>query len=74
MDSKDHEAWKGTGTLLGTGLEAIDYKNLFNFAHALRLWEPCYKDDRQTKLVEEISWQPSIQAVAWLLLSAFNQV
>jgi hypothetical protein len=38
------------------------------------LWESELKNDGLIHLVEEISKQPSIQAVACLLLAAFSQI
>jgi hypothetical protein len=50
------------------------HRNWLHFACVLRLWEAEFKGNRVMNLVEEISKQPSIQAVAWLLLDAFSQV
>jgi hypothetical protein len=50
-------------------------KNLFIFcACPETLWESKFKGDELIYLVEESLRQPSIQAVAWLLLAAFSQI
>jgi hypothetical protein len=38
------------------------------------LWKPEFKGDKLVNHVKEISMESSIQALAWLLLAAVNQV
>jgi hypothetical protein len=69
----------GIRTLLRIGLEAIYVtywqRTLSTFCLCLEtLWEAEFKGDRLTSLVKEMSRQPSIQAVAWVLLAIFSQV
>jgi hypothetical protein len=64
----------GMATLLGIGLQDIRVtsyvRTCLYFVHVLRLC--LFKGDRLVNMVEEISRQPSIQSVAWLLLTAFE--
>jgi hypothetical protein len=63
-------------TLLGTGLEYyLVVKKLCTFCSSLKsLWEAECKGERVIDLTEEISRQPRIQAVTWVLLNAFSLI
>jgi hypothetical protein len=63
--------------VLGTGLEVIHVtfwqRTCLHFVCILKLLEAKFKGETNG-LVEEISSQHSIQAVAWVFLAAFRQI